>query len=545
VPRRVILISIDDLRFDALSCVEETRYLDRFGLAAFRDTPQLDALAARGVRFTQAVSTCSYTPPSHATMLTGRFPPAHGVRAFLVNPLPQSVPTLAEEMARGGYETVAAIDFGPMFTLLGLDRGFSTRFSADDQALLAHVRERRDEPLFLFMHIGDVHPPVGESFDEPRVGYNEESYAELERLASALGLVFAPLPDAGPERRSAAVALSNRVRTWADDRGVTPSIELPRYLAGVNKFDTGRLAVLLESFEREGLLDDALLIVLSDHGQGTIPGWSMGDTRTPVKFDHGEVLLEELIRIPLIVAGAGVVGGRTVDAQVSLADVAPTIADWARVDPPEGAQGRSFLPALVGEAMDDSVAYAEVWYHDRLALGRYLKRCLAAGELLSTGYETFLHQRAVRTPSLKYVMRGSELTEEDWSLPDTEFVHACFQKLVARVASFDVIAELAGQLRDGVLTRPRLVEDLQLRDANREALYNLADDPHETANLLLVDRSLAVVGVERDHAAIAEELARTAARIEAGGPLLGSDLEHGGTDMALIESRLRDLGYVE
>ena len=156
-------------------------------------------------------------------MLTGRFPPSHGMRAFLAGALPASVPTLAEAFARAGFHTVSAIDFGPMFALLGLDRGFEHRFAADDAALFEHLAESSDEPLFLFMHIGDVHPPVGESFDEPREGYNEESYVELERLASELGLRAEPLPHDPEARRRAAVALSNRVRMWADQRPAVPA----------------------------------------------------------------------------------------------------------------------------------------------------------------------------------------------------------------------------------------------------------------------------------------------------------------------------------
>ena len=63
----------------------------------------------------------------------------------------------------------------------------------------------------------------------------------------------------------------------------------------------------------------------------------------------------------------------------------------AGVDPPEGTEGRSLLPLLRGEESDDSLAYAEVWFHDRLVLGRYLKQCLATGALLPEGYETFLY----------------------------------------------------------------------------------------------------------------------------------------------------------
>jgi hypothetical protein len=195
--------------------------------------------------------------------------------------------------------------------------------------------------------------------------------------------------------------------------------------------------------------------------------------------------------------------------------------------------------------MSDAFAYAEVWFHDRLVLGRYLKRCLAAGELLSPGYETFLHQRTVRTPRFKYVVRGSELSEDDWLLPDTEFVHTCFHKLVARSAAPGVVAELAGQLRDGTRSRAALVDDLRLRDADREALYDLARDPTESVNLLLLDRSLAALGVERNHRAAADELAAVMAEIEVGATLPADRELQGVADMAVIEERLRDLGYVE
>ena len=51
-PRAIVLISVDDMRFDAMSCVDDTRYLDRAGLAGIRSTPTMDALATRGTRFT-------------------------------------------------------------------------------------------------------------------------------------------------------------------------------------------------------------------------------------------------------------------------------------------------------------------------------------------------------------------------------------------------------------------------------------------------------------------------------------------------------------
>ena len=332
---------------------------------------------------------------------------------------------------------------------------------------------------------------------------------------------------------------------WADQRGVPHEVELPRYLAGVNKFDQGRLARLLVRFEEGGLLDDALLALVADHGQGRIPGPRMGDPSTPAKFDHGEVVLEETIRIPLILVGPDLPTGGSVEAQVSLADLAPTLADWAGVDPPEGTEGRSLLPLLRGEESDDSLAYAEVWFHDRLVLGRYLKQCLATGALLPEGYETFLYERTVRTPRYKYVRRGSDLEPSDWELPDHEFVRSLFHRLVARVPDAAVVSELAGELRDGVRTREQLVDDFAGRDANREALYDVEADPTEDVNLLVLDASLRVLGREQGFRRIAEELRDRMRLVEAGVRPSAVAASAGSERMEVVEARLRDLGYVE
>jgi hypothetical protein len=549
MPRRVILISVDDLRFDALSCEGDTRYLDRYGVAGLRDTPTLDGLAAQGTRVTQAVSTASYTPTSHASMLTGCFPPRTGVRAFLRNRLPDSVPTIAESFAGYGFHTVSAIDFGDMFGLLGLDRGFEQRFTADDGALLEHLAAHAEDPLFLFMHLVDVHPPVGESFCPPWEGYNDDFYDELERLAERLGMP-AQLPrpaEIGNEQaRAQAVALSGRIRTWAEDRGIADVVELPRYLAGVNKFDGGRLKWLLERFEEQGLLDGTLLVLTSDHGQGPMPADAMGDPGIPLKFDHGETVLEEVIRVPLIVRGPGIPAGAVVDRQVSLADLGPTILEWAGIEPDPEVQGRSVLELLETGEGDDSLAYAEVWYHDRAALSAYLRRSLAAGGLSPDGYETFLAHRVLRTPRHKYSRRGAELDASDWATNDSGFVRALFHKLLGRVADEAVAAELVRQLRDGTTDRERLAADFATRNAGREALYDLAADPHERVNLLALAPSLELLGETPDAPRVAAQMAEVMDALEAAaGEVPDAEAPAAAADLSKLEARLRDLGYVE
>ena len=551
MPKRVFLISIDDLRYDALSCETDTRYLDRYGLSSLRRTPTLDGLAARGARFGQAIAAASYTPASHATMLTGRFPPSHGVRAFMTRGLDKSVPTLAETFAMSGFHTVSAIDFGEMFALLGLDRGFDERFVADDRALIAHLGEHASEPLFCFIHLVDVHPPVGESFCPPWDGYNDDFYSELEAVAADLG-VGGPItnPDAG-ERRRAAVAMSGRVRTWAEDRRIADVVELPRYLAGVNKFDGGRLRWLLDRLGEAGLADDTLLVVTSDHGQAPMPGWRMGDPTVPLKFDHGETVVDEAIRVPLIVSGPRIPAGRVVEQQVSLADVSPTVLDWAGIDPEAGMQGRSLLALIDGDELADSTAYAEVWFHSRAELSQYLRRSVAAGGLLGDGYETFLNQRIVRTPRFKYSRRGSELTTEDLAAGDADFVRACHERLLSRQADPILAAEHARELRDGTRTREGLAADLAGRNPDREALYDLRADPHEEVNLLVLARSLQRLGMPHPGPGVAAELAAAMDEIDCAdaGPLAQAAPARvgagNGDGLGRVEARLRDLGYIE
>lgn len=544
--KRVLLISVDDLRWDALSCEADTRYLDRYGLAGLRHTPTLDGLAAAGARCSQAISTASYTPASHASMLTGTFPPKHGVRAFLRNGLSPAVPTIAESFQHSGFHTVSAIDFGDMFALLELDRGFENRFIADDRALLAHLAEHADEPLFCFMHIVDVHPPVGESFSPPWDGYNDDFYEELERMAEELGLPAEPLDRDGGDR-SSAVALSGRIRTWAEDRRVADAIELPRYLAGVNKFDGGRLTWLLDRLGEAGLLEDTLLVVTSDHGQGPMPGWAMGDPSVPLKFDHGETVLEETIRVPLIFSGPRIHPGVVSDRQVSTVDIGPTVLDWAGIDPEPDVQGRSLLAMLDGDDQRDSTAYAEVWYHDRSALSAYLRRSLGTGGLARDGYDTFLAQRILRTPRFKYSRRGSDLSDADLRGSDASFAEALYEKLLGRVPDTAVASELMRQLREGVRTRSQLASDFEHRNPDREALYDLRADPREEVNLLVLARALAVAGHESEAPAVAAELAAAMDAVEADTSADGAPAAVGATDAGLgrVESRLRDLGYID
>ena len=113
-PLNVLLITLDTTRHDALGAYGQPRPI----------TPELDRLAAAGVVFEQVYSASPSTLPSHATLMTGRMPFAHGARANGGFRLAPSNRTLAEVFAEHGYRTAAEIAAPVIGARTGLDQGF-------------------------------------------------------------------------------------------------------------------------------------------------------------------------------------------------------------------------------------------------------------------------------------------------------------------------------------------------------------------------------------------------------------------------------------
>ncbi len=113
-PDRVILVSIDTLRADHVGC---------YG-AARAHTPQLDEIAAAGVRFSVALSPAPLTLPAHVSLMTALDPPAHGVRHNSIHRLDETIPVLAERMRDAGFATAAFVGAVVLDPRFGLARGF-------------------------------------------------------------------------------------------------------------------------------------------------------------------------------------------------------------------------------------------------------------------------------------------------------------------------------------------------------------------------------------------------------------------------------------
>lgn len=342
----VLLIVLDTLRRDAVSAygvVEHT-------------TPALDAFARRGVLFEDCVANGSWTVPSHASLFTGAEVSRHGaghLRTRLrVRPGgEQSMPlfTLAELLGGQGWRTAAFVCNMNVSAINGFDRGFAEfheiwRAHQGDFDVLAPARrawlddgvfdkggevclrgardwlgERADDeqPWFLFVNFMEAHSPY---------------YQAPAEFARRFLRDHEPSPPVQ--------AIIDDVMAHVHAAGVSPeeAEELWRvYLGGV-LYQDWLLGQLLDELERSGAADDTLVLITSDHGENF--GWN-------ALLGHGQDLNDDLLRVPLVMAGPGLPEGRRDGRPVSLVDVLPTVVSLldGRELPPD--PGRSGL-ALAG-----------------------------------------------------------------------------------------------------------------------------------------------------------------------------------------------------
>ncbi len=329
----MLLISIDTLRQDHL------------GLYGYpRDTsPFLDQLGARGVVFDDHFANSSTTLPSHASILTGLFTPAHGVRdggtEDTRTPIPPAAVTLAERFREAEYQTFAQTANPPWLApAFGFDRGFDefgTSWRAAPESIDAFLDWLdREDPRrsFTFLHFFDVHsahqpePPA-------RPYHSGEEF--MRRFAGEPPEGFTGCTHVGPQRCG-----SHYLKALSEGVEPLPQEHL-RYLLGL--YDAGiahldhRLGQMFEQLEGRGYLENALVVIISDHGESF--------------YEHGQMLhgthFNEVVRVPFfIVCPPDMdVPPRRIASRTQSVDVAPTILELAGLQPM--GQGRSLVDAVL------------------------------------------------------------------------------------------------------------------------------------------------------------------------------------------------------
>lgn len=335
-PAPLLLITLDTTRAD---------HLGAWGWP-HAHTPNLDALAARGVRFARCDSAVPITLPSHATLLTGRYPPRHGVRDNAIFTLDESEQTVAETLAAHGWDTAAVVSA----TVLARHHGLAQGFGDYDDALGTAPATGRG--------------PAGEAVERRADATTDAALARLQTLDAPYFLWVHYYDPHEPYQAPAA---------WR----AAATGPHPAYDAEIAFMDAeiGRLLAALPPHAR--------VVVVGDHGE------MLGDggERT-----HGLLLAHGVRRVPLLIAGGRLPAGHVVDCLVRTVDVAPTLLELAGLEPGPGVDGISLLPLARASGRDPTscapprLSYAESF----LPFFSYRWYPLRA---LSDGHELYVHGR--------------------------------------------------------------------------------------------------------------------------------------------------------
>jgi len=303
----LLLITLDTTRADHLGC---------YGNKQAR-TPNLDRLAAEGWRFNRAYCSAPLTLPSHATILTGLEPVAHGVHNN-GHYLAAGIKTITEVLVDRGYKTAAFVSSFSVDSRFGLDRGFESyddtfeenlpfktnnaerRAEATFARFSAWLEKNYQNKFFSWVHYFDPHLPY-----DPPSPYKED---------------FASQPYDGE------IAYMD--------------------------FYVGKI---VEALQAKGLLDKTIIIIAGDHGEG------LGDK---VEKGHGLFLYEETVRVPLIIWNKKIFPKPgTANETVRLLDIAPTILELCGAEVSQlPVQGKSLLPIMEKKERKDRTALIETFY---------------------------------------------------------------------------------------------------------------------------------------------------------------------------------------
>ena len=312
----VVVIVVDTLRAD---------HLGSYGYAR-ATSPNIDRLASEAVLFDNAISTSSWTPPPHASMLNGRFPFEQG-EGTVMN---ANFPTLPEILLAKGYRTAAFSANGQVFTSMQFGRGFlrfedafysmtqmatltlfgkkldvlvlkhlledntgRTRAADVTRSFLGWVDGRPGTPFFAFLNYFDVHVPY----------IPPEPYRS--KFASG------PIYPGSAMRRS----------RLSDDPRLTPEeaqSEMDAYDGALAYIDE-HIGQLVEGLRQRGMAEKTILIFTSDHGE------AFGEHGY---FLHRNDLYRESIHVPLIIWAPGRVPQRVrVATPVTVAAIPATVMD--------------------------------------------------------------------------------------------------------------------------------------------------------------------------------------------------------------------------
>ncbi len=332
----ILLITADDMNYDAPGA---------FGCKIRGITPNIDRLAAQGMRFTRAHVTVAVCQPSRSVLMTGRYPHRNGAEGF--QPIREDVPTLQEQLRAAGYlngilgknshlapRTKFCWDFDIQAGQLGQGRDPALYYRYSKE-FLENARAAR-KPFFLMANSQDPHRPFAGSEQESGRGMKTAYRRKIEPSE-----VEVPgfLPDIPEVRR-----------------------EVAQYYTSVHRCDE-TVGQVLRALAESGLEENTFVMFLSDNGMS-------------FPFAKTNCYLNST-RTPWIVRWPGRVRPGSIDREhfISGIDFMPTVLEAAGLRQIDGMDGRSFLPLLDGKRQPERDHVFTV-FHETSARKRYEMRCV-------------------------------------------------------------------------------------------------------------------------------------------------------------------------
>jgi arylsulfatase len=345
--KNVIIVLLDALRADALGCYGSME----------SSTPVIDRLASQGVVFEKAISPCSWTLPTVASILTSRLPSQHGLVSFFWCVHDKKLIMLPEILSRRGILTKLTTG---NFAILpsanfckGLNEFFlpslSTLFWRGTEFLMNEtadwIKSHHTAPFFIYLHTMDPHDPY--LAPEPYM-FGPKRKHKLEKIKEWILLLY----------RFPYIYKENDFATDTLNQAEIKKLR-QRYLGEVEYVDA-QIRVIEEALKQTGCWENTLMIITSDHGEAF--------QEHKVLRHVGDDLYREVIRVPLILTG-GIMEGKNkrIETPVSLLDLYPTILELFNEPVPSNTAGQSLWPIIEhGKGEDRPVfsEYVQPWNHN-------------------------------------------------------------------------------------------------------------------------------------------------------------------------------------
>jgi N-sulfoglucosamine sulfohydrolase len=435
-----LLITVDDMGWDTPGC---------FGGTVDDITPNIDRLAAEGMRFENGHVYVAVCQPSRQSMMTGRYNHRIGAPGF--SPIDDDITTLQEALHKAGY--INGI-LGKVNHLapnhkykwayqrnraqMGYGRDADQYYT--DVSEFLKMAKKQERPFFLMANSHDPHRPFhGSAHEAYHFGDNLSKVKAPSRVYTADEV---PIPGFLPELE--------QIRE-----------EMAQYYSSVKRADD-TVGAILKALEDEGATDNTLIMFISDNGM-------------PIATAKWNAYLHST-KTPWIVKWPGVIEGGTVDTDnfICGVDYTPTILDVIKAKAPKGMDGRSFLPLLKGkkQAERDHVFTAHYqWIH---YYGNKEKRRNILEDMVNNkgwqymdaygGLIKNMPIRSIQNKEFGYIYNG-------WSNGKDEYLYG-----------YNLTANA---LRMAAREDPDIAERLDfIRYRAPEEFYDLEKDPHGLNNLI-------------------------------------------------------------